>query len=195
MVGCWAHVRRKWETLLKTLPEDGRKASSAATALAYINTLFRMEREFVDLSSEERYVQRLEKSYPVAQTFFAWAENLGALPKSPLGEAAHYSLSQRKYLENFFLDGRLELSNNRAERSVKLFVIGRKNWLFANTPSGARASAILYSIIETAKECGLHPCRYLEFLLKTLPAAAAGDVEQLLPGSDFIPDTCRIQAK
>ena len=91
------------------------------------------------------------------------------------------------------MDGRLELSNNRAERSIKPFVIGRKNWLFANTPNGAKASVILYSIMETAKECGLHPYRYLEFLLKTIPASPAGDVEYFLPWSHSIPESCLIQ--
>ena len=78
-------------------------------------------------------------------------------------------MSQRKYLERYLLDGRLEISNNRAERSIKPFVIGRKNWLFANTPRGARASAVIYSSIETAKENGLNPYDYLTYIFECAP--------------------------
>ena len=134
VVGCWAHVRRKWENLLKTIPKDKRKGTNAERALAYINELFNLERKFEDLSPSERYEKRIELSKPVADAFFAWAENLGALPKSPLGEAAGYTLSQRNYLENVFLDGRLEISNNRCERSVKPFVMGRKTGCFQLLP-------------------------------------------------------------
>ena len=109
-----------------------------------------------------------------------------------MGQAVHYALSQRKYLENVYLDGRLELSNNRAERSVKPFVIGRKNWLFAATKEGAKASSIIYSIIETAKENGLRPFQYIQYLLETLPNTTTGNLEALLPWSEKLPADCRI---
>jgi len=195
IVGCWAHARRKWENLLKTIPKDKRKGSDAERGLMFINRLFDFEREFRKLTPEQRYIKRLEKSEPVADAFFAWALSLGALPKSPLGEAANYALSQRKYLENVFLDGRLELSNNRCERSVKPFVMGRKNWLFSNTPNGAQASSIMYSIIETAKENGLHPYQYVKFLLETLPNSKTDQLEALLPWSPSLPDCCRVPVK
>jgi len=89
-----------------------------------------------------------------------------------------------------YLDGRLELSNNRAERSVKPFVIGRKNWLFATTQDGARASSIVYSIVETAKENGLRPFQYIQYLLETLPNSTTGNLEVLLPWSDKLPPEC-----
>jgi hypothetical protein len=195
IVGCWAHARRPWENLLKTIPEDKRKGTEAERGVAYINQLFKLEREFKGLSPEERYEKRLEQSKPVADAFFAWVDSLGALPKSKLGEAAHYALSQRQYLENVFLDGRLELSNNRCERSVKPFVMGRKAWLFSSTPNGAAASSVLYSIIETAKENGLHPYHYIKFLLETLPVISFGKIESLLPWSRSIPDSCRAPLK
>jgi hypothetical protein len=106
VIGCWSHARRKWENLLKALPKDKRKGSDAERGVMYMNLLFDFEREFKKLPPEERYKKRLEKSKPVAEAFFAWAQNLGALPKTPLGEAANYALSQRKYLGNVFLDGR-----------------------------------------------------------------------------------------
>lgn len=195
VIGCWAHVRRKFENILKKLPADKQKGSDAYCGVAYINALFDMERKFAALTPDERYEKRIEQSKPIANAFFAWANGLGALPKSPIGEAVHYAMSQRKYLSNVFLDGRAEISNNRAERTVKPFVMGRKAWLFSNTPAGARASSVMYSIIETAKENNLHPYRYMEYLLETLPAITISDLYKLLPWSDSLPDYCRIPQK
>jgi hypothetical protein len=192
VVGCFAHVRRKFEDLLKKTPKAKRKGSNAEKGVAYINALFKLEREIADLSPEERLKKRLEKGKPISDAFFAWAKGLGALPKTPLGEAVHYAISQRPYLENIYLDGRTEISNNRCERAVKPFVMGRKAWLFLNTPSGAAASSVMYSIMETAKENGLHPFRYMEFLLETLPNAKSSDLESLLPWSGTLPERCRV---
>jgi hypothetical protein len=189
-VGCWAHVRRKFEDLLKKTPKAKQKGSNAEKGAAYINALFRLERETASLTPEDRLKKRLEKGKPVSDAFFAWSGDLNALPKTPLGEAAHYALSQREYLENIYLDGRTEISNNRCERAVKPFVMGRKAWLFSCTPSGAAASSVMYSIMETAKENGLHPFRYMEFLLETLPSSTTADLESLLPWSGSIPPCC-----
>jgi hypothetical protein len=178
--------------LLKKTPKAKRKGSNAETGVAYINALFRLEREFKDMMPEDRLKKRLEKSKPISDAFFIWAERLGALPKTPLGNAVHYALTQRLYLENIFIDGRTEISNNRAERTVKSFVIGRKAWLFSNTPSGATASSVMYSIMETAKENGLHPFRYMQFLLETLPCATSADLESLLPWSEALPERCSV---
>jgi hypothetical protein len=109
-----------------------------------------------------------------------------------LGEAVHYSLSQRKYLENIFLDGRLELSNNRAERGIKSFVIGRKNWLFSCSPEGAVASSVMYSLVESAKENNLKPFEYIMFLLETLPNSSSANLVDFMPWSDSIPSLCRL---
>jgi len=192
VVGCWFHARQYWENLLKSIPKDKRAGSAAAQGLAYIEKLFAFEREWKNLTPEERLKKRLTKSKPVSDAFFDWAASLGALPKSLLGQAVHYALSQRVYLENVYLDGRLELSNNRAERSVKPFVIGRKNWLFAATKEGAKASSIIYSIIETAKENGLRPFQYMQYLLETLPNTTTGNLEALLPWSEKLPEECHV---
>jgi transposase len=114
VVGCWFHARSYWENLYKTLPADKRDGSNAERGLLYINLLFLFEDEFRDMEPDERYEKRLEHSKPVSDEFFAWVKSLNALPKSLLGEAVHYALSQRIYLENIYLDGRMELSNNRA---------------------------------------------------------------------------------
>ena len=195
VVGCWAHARRYWENLYNTLPKDTRANSDAARGLKYIGALFKFEREFASLSPAERYRMRLEKSKPVADAFFAWIATLGALPQSLLGKAVGYAQSQREYLMNVFLDGRLELSNNRAERSVKTFVMGRKAWLFSNTPNGAEASSIMFSIVETARENGLKPYEYVKYLLEKLPSAKTSELETFLPWSESIPDYCRVPVK
>jgi len=195
VVGCWAHCRRYWEKLYETIAKDKRDGSNAERGLVYCNLLFALEHEYYDLTPEERYDQRLKYSKPVSDEFFEWVGKLNALPKSLLGEAVHYSLSQREYLENVYLDGRLELSNNLAERSLKPFVQGRKQWLFSCTPNGAESSSIFYSIIETAKENHLNPFQYIKFLLEALPGANTSDLEALLPWSEKLPEECRVPVK
>ena len=130
--------------MLKALPERDRENSSALRGKRYCDRMFELEREFMPLTPEERFRKRLEQSKPVLDEFFVWAESLNAAPKTGVGIAAHYALSQRQYLERYLLDGRLEISNNRAERSIKPFVIDRKNFLFANTPRGATPSFIFF---------------------------------------------------
>lgn len=122
-----------------------------------------------DLAPEEKYKKRLELEKPVWDAYLAWLEKVNPLPQSALGKAVNYSKNQWKYLQNYMLDGRCEISNNRAERSIKPFVIGRKNFLFANTQRGAKASAITYSILETAKTNNLNPFAYLKYIFESLP--------------------------
>ena len=142
------------------------------------------EDNFAELTPDERYQQRLEQAKPVLDALLAWANVRNAAPKSALGKALTYLKEQWPYLTNYLKDGRLELSNNRAERSIKPFVIDRKNFLFANTPGGAKGSAVIFTMIQTAIENHLAPYRYLTWLLK---AANTADltrpevIEQFLP--------------
>lgn len=197
LVGCWAHARRKYDEALKGA---GDKSSNAAyvtkQGLEYCNTLFRLEQELKNLSFEERYIRRKNEAEPVVSAYFEWAKEYEkkVLPKSLLGKSIAYSLNQEEYLRNYLLDGRLELSNNRAERAIKPFVIGHKNWLFSNTPRGAEASAIIYSLIETAKENDLNPIPYLQYLFEQLPNVNMHDERALialLPWSKELPKNCR----
>jgi len=182
VVGCWAHVKRKWVDALKAVPKKKQPMSQAAQGIAFCDKLFHFEKQWSSLAPKERLKNRELYSKPVIHEFYEWIGSLNALPKTLLGVAAHYVVSQRKYLENYLLDGRLEISNNRAERSIKPFVIGCKNWLFANTPDGAKASAIFYSLMETAKESGLNPYEYLTHVLRTAPNLPDDTaVEALLP--------------
>lgn len=145
--------------------------------------------------AEERYNQRLKQAKPVLDAFVSWANSRTAAPKSALGKALNYLKEQRPYLTNYLKDGRLELSNNRAERSIKPFVIDRKNFLFANTPKGATGSAVMFSMIQTAIENGLDPYWYLTWLLKTANNADLSKeqtVQALLPWNAAI--ECRASA-
>ena len=184
VVGCWAHARRKFDEAVKSLPKGKAKGSSASQGLTYCNLLFGIEQEIADKTAEERYKERLEQAKPVLDAMFAWANSRTAAPKSALGKALHYLKEQWPYLTNYLKDGRLEMSNNRAERSIKPFVIDRKNFLFANTPKGATGSAIMFSLIQTAIENGLDPYKYLTWLLKTANNADLTDaevVQKLMP--------------
>jgi hypothetical protein len=196
IVGCWSHARRKFDEAVKSAPPDERTGLPSQKGLEFCNELFRLEREYKGkkLKPEERYKARLERSKPISDAMFAWAASVGALPKSALGKAVYYLMEQRPYLENVFLDGRLELSNNRAERSIRPFVIGRKNWLFSATPKGARASAAIYSIIVTAKENGLRPSEYLKHIFETMPNITPDTYDLLLPWSKNLPENCRLKA-
>ncbi len=177
VVGCWAHARRKFDEALQTLPKDKRQGSLAAVGECYCTKLFQLEETLSKLTAEERYTKRLELEKPVLDALLAWAEDASAktAPKSALGKALHYLREQWPYLVRYLEDGRLELSNNRAERSIKPFVMGRKNWLFSNTPAGAQSSAVIYSLIETAKENDLDPYRYLVWLLHNAPEQSQKD--------------------
>ena len=114
--------------------------------------------------------------------FYLWLEDLSVSNKSAFGRARHYAVTQKFYLYNLFRDGRLELTNNRAERSIKPFVMSRKNFLFANTPNGAKASAILFSLIETAKEYAIDPYDYLVWVLKKAQMCIRDRVSSNGPG-------------
>lgn len=184
VVGCWAHVRRKWDEALKIIPVLAREGTKELRGKQYCDWLFSIEKELAPMDADKRHAARTKRLKPVMDEFFAWAEGILTRPKSALGSAISYMLSQRPYLQNVLLDGRLELSNNRAERTIKPFVIGRKNFLFANTPRGADAVANFFSLIETAKETGINPFSYLAYVFATAPNIDIRDVnalEALLP--------------
>lgn len=202
LVGCWAHARRKFMEAIHVLPTASRKQGGtvAHQGLDFCNQLFEIERDLHDVTPEQRMEGRHRRSTPVLDKFRVWLDERAGqvLPKSKLGEAITYCRNQWPKLLGFLQDGRLELDNNRSERSIKPFVIGRKNWLFANTPRGARSSATIYSLIETAKENGLNPFIYLTYLFEQLPNIPLKDPEaldRLLPWSDAVQVRCRVPSK
>jgi transposase len=172
LVGCWAHARRKFVDALNVIPQAQRDdpKNLANIALKYISDLYKIEKELCGASYEHRKAVRNERSKEILDEFKTWIDRESGLilPKNILGTAFTYCKNQWPKLIEFLADGRLEIDNNRAERSIKPFVIGRKNWLFSNTPRGAKTSAIIYSIIETVKENGLDPFCYLKYVFEQL---------------------------
>lgn len=188
-VACWAHVRRKFVEVIsasgkrKTL--KGR-TGKAEKAIDYIAKLYAVEKDAREqgLNDKELCDKRREKAEPVLKEFKKWLEKIYSLtpPKGLLGSAISYTLKQWERLIRYLEDGRIRLDNNLAENAIRPFVVGRKNWLFSGHPNGAKASAALYSLIETAKANNIEPYRYLRFLFEKLPTArSTDDYKSLLP--------------
>lgn len=194
---CWAHLRRY---LKDALPKDmnSEEATLPSQGIAYINKLFEWEREFKNLTPEQRQIKRLEKEKPLLEAFWSWLEiaNQKVLPKSKIGTALQYGLNHKENLETYLKDGHCVISNNIAENSIRPFTVGRKNWTFCGSPKGAEASACVYSLVETAKANGLNPYKYLEFLLSRLPGSNVKTnpkvLDLMMPWDDLIQRTCKI---
>ncbi len=180
LVGCFAHARRKFIEAQRAQAKG--KTGKADWAINHIRKLYRIETQIKDKSPAEKQAQRQAQAKPLLDQFKAWLDKsaLHVPPKSAIGKAIAYSLGQWTKLERYLEDGNLRIDNNRAERAIKPFVIGRKNWIFSNTANGAQASAILYSLVETAKANGLVPFDYLHRLLDELPGKPE-HIDQLLP--------------
>ena len=196
--GCWSHARRYYTDVIKLLPKEAQKSCNTPAHIGrkFCNDLFDIERELKDATPEERHAIRNVRSRELLDKYKAWLDEklLNVTKTSKLGEAIRYSINQWEALTCFLKDGCLEIDNNRAERTVKPFVIGRKNWLFACSPEGAKSSAIVYSIVETAKENGLDPYLYLILLFEQLPNIDTSDetaVKQLLPWVEAVQTKCR----
>ena len=192
--GCWAHLRRKFVEAIPSKKNAGAPLTSAEIGRDYCNQLFKIEERLKDISSEERKNKRLELEKPVLDAFWCWLESLNVLKGSSLGKAVTYALNQRPYMENYLLDGRCALSNNVAENAIRPFTVGRKNWLFADSPKGAEASAAVYSIIETAKANNLNVYTYLQYLLLYMPDTDwrnyPEELDDLMPWSEAVQAEC-----
>jgi transposase len=188
-VGCWAHARRRFDEALKaqkssTKKKRSVKESKALQGLAFIQKLYQIERQIREKPPDEVQRVRQERSRPVMEKLRAWlTESIPRVPPQSLtGKALSYLDDQWPKLIRVLEDGRLPLDTNRVENAIRPFVVGRKNWLFADTVRGAEASANIYSLIETAKANGLDPFAYLRYVFTELPAATTLDeVEGLLP--------------
>ena len=183
--GCWAHMRRKW---LDAMPKGAdAKSCKAAQGYAFCNRLFELERQFEQLTAEERLMQRREKSAPILEAYWTWLNTISR-PTGKLKDAITYAQNQKAHLCAFLAHGEIEISNNQVENAIRPFVVGRKGWLFADTPQGAEASAIIYSLMETAKANNLRLDDYLLHLLSILPERAEQskdfEIEDLLPWSE-----------
>ena len=212
---CLAHCRRKF---FEAIPKEQRKKiklldinsdqeiadpgentadrtdlTTAEKGVVFCNRLFYKERLFKDLPPEERKARRDESEPRIWEEFWSWIETLNPAGGSKLGKAVTYALNHKETLMNYLKDGRCEISNNAAERRVKSYVMSRKNFLFHDSVDGAKASAIVLSLIETAKANNLNVFQYLYTLLLYMPdhLNSPEGIEQLLPWSDFIQEHCR----
>lgn len=184
-IGCLAHARRKFMDVIKAQGKN-RKIGSADKAISYFKRLYKIEKEAreKELSPEVILQIRQEQARPILEDFKKWLskKQLQTPPKGLLGKAVSYTLNQWHRLIGYIEDGHLAPDNNMAENSIRPFVIGRKNWLFSGTQEGARASALLYSLIETAKMNNHEPYAYLRYIFEKLPMASSlEDYEALLP--------------
>ena len=183
--GCWAHMQRKWREAMPK-GEIGKK-SVAAQGYKFCNRLFRLERDMEELNDAERQAKRREKARPIIDEYYAWIETI-MKPTGKLKEAVTYALNQKEFLCAFLDHGEIEISNNQVENAIRPFVVGRKGWLFSDTPAGAEATAIVYTLMETAKANNLRLEDYIEHLLTVLPERLAlypdASIDDLLPWAD-----------
>jgi len=186
-LGCMAHTRRKFDEALKAqgkIDPEKQKQTLAAIGLRQILALYRVEREIRLLSDDQRQAVRQLRSEPLLKTLRQWLDEKLPLvpPKSALGKALNYTHKQWDRLTVYVDDGRLRIDNNLTENAIRPFVVGRKVWLFCDTVAGAKASANLYSLIETARANGIEPYAYLKLIYGELPAAKnVEQIEKLLP--------------
>ena len=197
IAGCWSHARRRFDEAVKALPKQKQKDSRAYLALTMIQAIYQEEKQLKDLPAGERKDRRQLSVKPMVEAYFTWVrENLPKVPsKSKTWEGFHYSLNQEKYLKVFLDDGEVPMDNNAAEQSIRGFCIGKKNWVMIDTIAGAKASAIIYSIAETAKTNNLKPYDYFEYLLTEIPKhlddTDRSFLDDLLPWSPSLPANCR----
>ena len=197
IAGCWVHCRRKFAEALEVIPKELRKQSVLDLLMSQIRAIYREEGKLSALSADERAEKRQLVVKPLVDAFFAYVkQNSGRVSKSgKAGEAFTYALNQEPYLRVFLENGDVPMDNNASERAIRGFCIGKKNWEMIDTVHGASASAIIYSISETAKANGLKPYEYFEYLLTEIPKhqdeSSTEFLADLLPWSEKLPEYIR----
>lgn len=201
---CWAHARRDFADACKAMDKknvQAYKSSVAHRALELIGKIYEADEKLKGLSPEERLRKRRIKVSPLVEAFFAWVNDQLTsgivLPKSKTAEGLNYCLNHRKYLEVFLKDGNVPIDNSASERAIRPFCVGKKNWVLINSVKGANASAVCYSLAESAKANNLKPYYYYKHLLTELPKRMDKDgnidsskVDDLLPWSKDLPEEC-----
>lgn len=187
-------MRRKW---FEAMPKGATiENSKAAKGYDFCNRIFEVERKIEHLSDIERAEERQKQTKPIIDEFYSWIETIFK-PSGKLKEAVTYAVNQKEFLCTFLYHGEVEASNNMVENAQRSIVLGRKNWLFCDTPKGARASVVAYSIIETAKANGLNPQKYLMHIFTVLPERYAKDphagIDDLLPWNEEIKEMCKYE--
>ena len=191
IAGCWVHCRRRFDEALKLVPKSYQKESNAFLLMKQIQAIYREEGKLNDLSSDERLKQRQVVIKPLVDAFFTYLKTINVSKKDKFGDAIGYALNQEKYLRVFLTDGDVPIDNNASERAIRGFCIGKKNWQMIDTINGAKSSAIIYSIVETAKANNLKPFDYVQHLLEEIPKHMndkdCSFLEDLLPWSEKLP--------
>ena len=191
IAGCWVHCRRRFDEALKLVPKSCQKESNAFLLMKQIQAIYREEGKLKDLSSDERLKQRQAVIKPLVDAFFAYLKTINVSKKDKFGDAVGYARNQEKYLRVFLTDGDVPIDNNASERAIRGFCIGKKNWQMIDTIHGSKSSAIIYSIVETAKANNLKPFDYVQHLLEEIPKHMndkdCSFLEDLLPWSGKLP--------
>ena len=191
IAGCWVHCRRRFDEALKLVPKSYQKESNAFLLMKQIQAIYREEGKLNDLSSDERLKQRQVVIKPLVDAFFTYLKTINVSKKDKFGDAIGYALNQEKYLRVFLTDGDVPIDNNASERAIRGFCIGKKNWQMIDTINGAKSSAIIYSIVETAKANNLKPFDYVQHLLEEIPKHMndkdCSFLEDLLPWAEKLP--------
>lgn len=200
VTGCMTHARRRFDEALTPLKKDFTKEqlkeTTAYQAMERIGMLYKIEDLIRNKTPEEKYIERQKQSKPLLDAFFEWLHSLeGSVDRSSkIGDAILYTINQEQYLRRYLEDGHLSIDNNAAERAIKNFAVGRRNWLFSKSIKGAEASATVYSITETAILNGLKPYDYLDYILEQMkdlnPFPSKEELLPLLPWSESIPESC-----
>lgn len=196
IAGCWVHARRRFDEALAVVPKERQKESASYLILKQIQTIYRKEGKLKDLSSEERLSQRQVAIKPLVDALFVYLkQHESEVGTEKLKDAFSYALNQEKYLRVFLTDGDVSMDNNASERAIRGFCVGKKNWQMIDAINGAKASAIIYSIAETAKANNLKPYEYFEHLLTEIPKhiddSDRSFLDDLLPWSEKLPDAVR----
>lgn len=201
---CLVHIRRPFSEIVKSVGKDKLESMPnvvSLEALRKIEEIFHIDNAFNSMDATTRKAARIEKLKPKMDAFFQWCiqKQDEAVPSMALHKALSYAINQWPKLENILADGRLPLENNRAERAIRPFAVGRRNWLFSDTPRGAEASAGIYSIITTVKGNDLKPREYLTWLFEEMPNTDNLDdkavLERFMPWSEEVPDNCRMSSQ
>lgn len=195
--GCLAHMRRYWHEALPGKSKNSPDRTPAEIGFDYCNQLFELEKEYADMDADTRKAKRLETEPAIWEAYWSWLETVNPAGGSRLAKAVIYAKNQKPYMENYLLDGRCSISNNIAENIARPYAVGRKNFLFHDTVKGARASSIIYSLVETAKLNNLNIYAYLETVLLYMPdyKNEPEGIEELMPWSDMIQQRCKIKSK
>lgn len=197
VANCWVHARRRFANIVKAMGRKGAKGSLAEAAVSQIAAIYHLDNQVAEMDSSEQLENRQKLIGPLVDTFFSWirANQYKVAEKSETGKGFTYCLNQEKYLREFLNDASIPLDNNAAERANRPFTIGRKNWVMIDTISGAESSAMVYSIVQTAKANKLKTYEYLEYLLEEIPRHMDDRnldfLEDLLPWSEKIPSKIR----